>query len=97
MAPSVDVRTPHDAISHLVRSSNPNSLLADYVSEPEFVRDFAITIRTARRWTRERTGPAVTKIGNRLYYSRSAIARWLQSREQKPCRTRMSRRNNNAA
>jgi predicted DNA-binding transcriptional regulator AlpA len=56
------------------------------ISEKEFAAGFGITLRTARRWELERTGPARTKVGKAVFYSREAIAAWLKSKTAKPVR-----------
>jgi len=59
------------------------SLLADYVSLAVFCREFGVSRRTVDRWNELGTGPDRTLIGRKIYISRDAIRRWLESREQR--------------
>jgi len=79
-------------ISSFVSASNPNHSLAGHVSEKDLAAELTVAVRTLRRWQVERTGPPITKIGRKIFYSREGISTWLQRREQRPCRTRSRRR-----
>lgn len=84
--------------------SQPTSLLSnlldDYLSESEFCRELQIDTRTAKRWHSEGRGPAITKIGRRVFYHKDTIKKWLASLELRqpsgraagPSRLRTSRR-----
>jgi predicted DNA-binding transcriptional regulator AlpA len=69
-----------------------NFIAARYVTEFDLAAMLGLNVRTLRRWWAERTGPPVTKIGKFTYYQKSAVERWLSQREQRPCRTRVRRR-----
>ena len=84
MFPAPDRGLAPDSISRLGSESNPT--LAGHVSEHDLAREMNISLRTLRRWAQERSGPVVTKIGRRVFYSRESVAVWLRGREQKPCR-----------
>jgi hypothetical protein len=77
-------------------NTNPDhSLLKDFFSESTLAAELDVTIRTLRRWRRERTGPSVTHIGRKRMYRIDAVERWLASREQPMVRS--SRRIRSAA
>lgn len=80
---------PEVTFDSISASSNPtNRTLSGHVSEHDLAREMNISLRTLRRWAQERSGPVVTKIGRRVFYSRESVAVWLRGREQKPCRRR---------
>ena len=63
-------------------SVSSDSALAGYVSETDLADELGLTKRTLIRWRRLREGPAATRVGRRIYYSRAAVGRWLSSHEQ---------------
>jgi len=85
MVPALDRGLAPDSISRLVSESNPT--LDGFVSEHLLAPELRVSLRTLRRWDAQRIGPLSTRIGRFVYYSRQAVADWLKSREQKPCRT----------
>ena len=57
-------------------------VLRDYLSEQQLAEELTIARKTLHRWHREGRGPSRTKLGKRVFYSRSAVEEWLSSREQ---------------
>jgi excisionase family DNA binding protein len=43
-----------------------------------------VPLRTVYVWNHSRTGPAVTKVGKHVRYSRKAVDEWLVSRTEQP-------------
>ena len=62
------------------------SLLAGYLTEHQLAEQLGETVRTQQRRRAERTGPAFTIIGRRVFYRREAVETWLRTREVKPPR-----------
>jgi hypothetical protein len=58
------------------------TLLADYLDQPALARELKIATKTLDRWGKEGRGPAVTKIGRRVLYSRKAVIEWLAACEK---------------
>jgi hypothetical protein len=61
-------------------------LLADFYSEQALAHEMDVTVRTLRRWRKERTGPDITLVGRKILYSKDSVFRWLTSREQQMVR-----------
>lgn len=59
-------------------------ILAGYLSEDELASELGVTRATIRNWKAQGEAPAVTRIGKKIYYSRSDVRDWLQS-----CRVEM--------
>ena len=57
---------------------------ADFLSEQEFATLIGKSLRTIRRWHVERRGPARTRLGRSVFYSRKAIENFLRHQEQAP-------------
>jgi hypothetical protein len=72
-------------------ASNLLNPLADYFREAELAAELGTSVRSLRRWHDERVGPARTKVGRKILYSRAGVEAWLESRTQAPCRTRRAR------
>jgi predicted DNA-binding transcriptional regulator AlpA len=62
------------------------ALLAGYLDQPVLARELGIATKTLDRWGKEGRGPAVTKIGRRVMYSRKAVTEWLAACERDPHR-----------
>jgi hypothetical protein len=60
-----------------------SNLLDEYFSPEELASELNVCTKTLDRWRVQRTGPPITKIGRKSYYSRSAVAAWLRAREQR--------------
>ncbi|OOG62219.1 hypothetical protein B0E46_13290 [Rhodanobacter sp. B04] len=54
-------------------------LMDDYAPPSEAARELHKHPFTLKRWRRAGYGPQPVKIGGRLYYRRSDLARWLES------------------
>ena len=52
----------------------------ELVPEVEFAAEADVTDRTAREWREKGTGPDYIRIGHSVFYRRSAIAAWIESR-----------------
>jgi hypothetical protein len=59
-------------------------LLAGHIGERQFAEEIGKSLRTVRAWRKAGRGPNVVKIGNRVYYRRSAIDLWLREIEEDP-------------
>jgi hypothetical protein len=64
------------------------SLLKDYLTEESLAREIGVTIRTLRRWRKERQGPPITHVGRKVVYSIEGLRRWLAANEQQMPRAR---------
>jgi hypothetical protein len=73
-------------------ASSPTVVLSGYVPEKQLAAELNCSVRTLRRWTERRTGPPVTKIGGRLWYSRAGIDTWLRWRSGEKTLPRLRRR-----
>jgi helix-turn-helix protein len=60
----------------------PPPLLKNYHSEESLAREIGVTIRTLRRWRKERQGPPITHVGRKVVYSLEGLRRWLAANEQ---------------
>jgi len=56
-----------------------HGLMDDYAPPSEAARELRKHPFTLKRWRRAGYGPQPVKIGGRLYYRRSDLARWLES------------------
>jgi helix-turn-helix protein len=63
-----------------------STLLADYLGEREAARELLQSLRTLRAWRQRGIGPAWTKVGRRVHYSRTALLAWLSKQERQPVR-----------
>lgn len=62
----------------------PSPVLAAFLSLPELALELGVTRKTLDRWAVEGKGPAITKIGRRVLYRRSAVDAWLKACERDP-------------
>jgi hypothetical protein len=65
----------------MTANSKP-AFLANYDSEDEAAAGLGICTRTLRNWRRDKCGPPVTLVGNRPYYFRPSVEKWLRSQER---------------
>jgi hypothetical protein len=63
-------------------------LLENYLTEAATAAELDKGVRTLQIWRARRVGPAWTKNGKTILYSRDAILAWLKSQEQQPVRNR---------
>jgi excisionase family DNA binding protein len=59
-------------------------LLSLFFTQAELAVELGITKKTLERWKIDGKGPAVTKVGRRILYSRKAVASWLANCEHDP-------------
>ena len=57
-------------------------VLSDYLTRDELARQLGKTSRTLERWERQRVGPAITRIGNRVLYHIDDVKAWLRAQRQ---------------
>ena len=67
-------------------------LLANFLTKEDFARQCGISVKTVDRWAVEGKGPARTKLGHRVLYSRRSVLAWLAECEQDPHRRDHRRR-----
>lgn len=60
-----------------------SKLLADYFTLDEAAAELGVTVRTLYHWRRDKKGPPVSRIGQRLWYYKPSLIAWLRSREEK--------------
>jgi hypothetical protein len=73
------------------------SLLNEYLSPAQLAAELDICTKTLDRWRAFGSGPPVTKIGRKSYYSRASVTAWLQAREQQNNLTRTQAAHRHAA
>jgi len=56
--------------------------LGEYLEPAELAAELKICTKTLDRWRALGSGPPITKIGHKTYYSRAGIIAWLRTREQ---------------
>jgi hypothetical protein len=61
----------------------PKSLLDEYWPPAELAAELNVCQKTLDRWRVEGSGPPITKIGRKTYYSRTGVVDWLRAREQR--------------
>jgi hypothetical protein len=66
-------------------------LLKDYLTEEALAREIEVTVRTLRRWRKERRGPPITHIGRQVRYSLTGLRAWLAANEQQMPRAKRPR------
>jgi excisionase family DNA binding protein len=55
-----------------------------WLSPEELAAELDVPLKTVYLWNHKRRGPAFTKIGKHVRYSRKAIDEWLASRTTQP-------------
>lgn len=70
-----------------VREDDP---LAAYMTEAQAATALSVTTRSLRAWRQKRQGPPWLRIGQTIYYRRSALTDWLRSIEVGPAKLRRS-------
>jgi hypothetical protein len=59
------------------------SLLDEYLQPAELAAELNVCTKTLDRWRVEGSGPPITKIGRKPYYSKTGVVTWLREREQR--------------
>lgn len=59
------------------------SLLDEYLTPNELAVQLNVRTRTLNRWKVLGSGPPITKIGRKPFYSRTGVVMWLRAREQR--------------
>jgi hypothetical protein len=62
------------------------ALLASFFTQDELAVELDVSPKTLDRWALEGKGPAITKVGRRILYSKKAVATWLAACERNPHR-----------
>lgn len=57
-------------------------VLAEYLTRDDLAQQLGRSTRTLGRWERQRVGPAVTKVGNRILYHIDDVRAWLRAQRQ---------------
>jgi predicted DNA-binding transcriptional regulator AlpA len=70
------------AITNETEKSATPALLAGFLTEKELGREIEVSRKTLIRWAALGIGPARTKIGRKVLYSRRAVQEWIASCEQ---------------
>ncbi|WP_123631554.1 helix-turn-helix transcriptional regulator [Salinisphaera orenii] len=65
-----------------MNQESKSALLAEYYTRQELAEELGITQRSLERWAWLRKGPAQTRIGQRVYYHRSAVEKWLSEQTE---------------
>jgi predicted DNA-binding transcriptional regulator AlpA len=74
-------------------TTEPLSLLSDWISREHLAEDLMLTPDTLSRWEARREGPPCMRIGRKVFYHRSSVEQWLLNREQsRALRQRRARR-----
>ena len=63
-------------------SDSKPAFLADYDTEEDAAKGLGVCVKTLRNWRRDKRGPPVTIVGNRPYYFRPSVEKWLRQQEQ---------------
>lgn len=53
----------------------------DVIDDAELARLCGVEDKTITNWAASRTGPPFTKVGNRRFYQKSSVKRWLENAE----------------
>jgi DNA-binding transcriptional MerR regulator len=56
-------------------------VLSDFLGIYETAAEFHVSRRTVSRWVTLKIGPPSLKIGNRRYFRRDSIIKWLAKKE----------------
>ena len=65
-----------------INQSGPDmDLLVDWISRHDLAISLGVSEDTLWRWDAKRTGPQSIKLGRKVYYRRSAVRSWLETRE----------------
>lgn len=56
-------------------------LMDDYLDTDELADQLNVSPRSIARWRALKEGPAITRIGNKIWYRRSTVEAWLLENE----------------
>jgi len=70
------------------RRSSYGPILESFISRDDLAVELGVSTRTLTRWTFQPNGIPHVEIGNKTLYLRSSVTAWLESREQRPTRTK---------
>jgi hypothetical protein len=60
-----------------------SNLLDEYLTPAELADELGVCTKTLDRWRVTGSGPPITKIGRKPFYSRAGVLAWLRDREQR--------------
>lgn len=60
------------------------SLLDDMLAEKEIAAELGVSARTVKRWRAMPGGLPFIALGGRIFYRRSSVRTWIESRERFP-------------
>jgi hypothetical protein len=63
-------------------SDSKPAFLINYNTEDEQAAQLGICTRTLKNWRRDRKGPPITVIAERIYYYRPSTEKWLRDLEE---------------
>lgn len=72
-------------------------LLDEYLLPADLAAELNICVKTLDRWRIEGSGPPITKIGRKSYYSKTGVVIWLRAREQRSLGRACTAHNQHAA
>lgn len=55
-----------------------------WLTPDDLAAEFRVPLKTVYVWNHKGTGPAVTKLGRHVRYSRKAVDEWLAGRTEQP-------------
>lgn len=65
-----------------IDQSGPDmDLLGDWISRHDLAISLGVSEDTLWRWDMRRTGPQSIKLGRKVYYRRSTVRSWLETKE----------------
>ena len=57
-------------------------VLSEYLSRDDLAGQLDKSVRTLERWERQRTGPRITNVGNRVMYHVDDVRAWLRAQRR---------------
>lgn len=69
-----------------------SNLLDEYLKPDELAAELNVCTKTLHIWRINGSGPPITKIGRKPFYSRAGVLAWLREREQRSTRPRAPQR-----
>lgn len=62
--------------------SMPSLLAGEYATPEQLAAELGISVRTLHRWHTARQGPPRVVLGRVIFYRRSSVLAWIESREE---------------